>query len=145
MQISTLKAITLIAACTLSTVAVAQKTYKCADTYSQLPCPGAIVVNTTDQRSSAQKAQTDLAASRAAKTADVMEKTRLAQEKKDLATNTPALKTARPVDLQKTDTQQIKKKKKKKEAEYFTAQVPGAKKKPSSTKTKTPKKDKNST
>ena len=142
MQTSTLKAIVLIVACTLSVAAIAQKTYKCTDTYSQLPCPDGIVVNTNDQRTGAQKMQADLAARRDAKTADAMEKARLAQEKKDLAANLPPSKTSRPAASKKTVAKQITKKKKK-EPEYFTAQVPGAKKKPSSVKKNMPKKEAN--
>lgn len=142
MQTSTFKAIVLIVACTLSFAAGAQKTYKCADSYSQLPCPDGIVVNTDDQRTGAQKTQSDLAARRDAKTADAMEKARLAQEKKDLAANLPPSKTSRPAASKKTVAKQITKKKKK-EPEYFTAQVPGAKKKPSSVKKNMPKKEAN--
>jgi len=132
MQILILKAMVVIAAGIFATAAVAQKVYKCADSYSQLPCPDGVVVDSVDPRTSAQKAQTDLAARRDAKTADAMEKARLAQEKRNLAANAAPLKTANVEAAKKTGTKQVKKKKK--EPEYFTAQVPGAKKKPSSKK-----------
>jgi len=139
MQILIRKAMVFIAAGILATAAAAQKVYKCADSYSQLPCPDGVVVDTVDPRTSAQKAQTDLAARRDAQTADAMEKARLAQEKKDLAANAAPLKTANVEAAKKTGTKHVKKKKK--EPEYFTAQVPGAKKKPPNTKKSTLKKD----
>ena len=41
MRFVALNTIILIAACALSTGATAQKTYKCGNSYSQLPCPAA--------------------------------------------------------------------------------------------------------
>jgi len=142
MQISTFKVITWVTACTLSFAAGAQKIYKCADSYSQFPCPDGIVVNTLDPRSRAQKEQTDLATRRDANTAEAMEKARLAQEKKDLAANLPPSKTSRPAASKKTVAKQLTRKKKK-EPEYFTAQVPGAKKKPLAAKKNAPAKNPN--
>ena len=129
MQSPPLNAIVLIAIATvLSTGASAQNTYKCGDTYSQLPCPGGVIVNATDKRTSAQKTQSDLATGRDARTAEAMEKARLQQEKIDIAANTPTVKPASPDKANNTQTIQVKKKKKK-EQEYFTAQIPGEKKK----------------
>ena len=129
MQSPPLNAIVLIAIATvLSTGASAQNTYKCGDTYSQLPCPGGVIVNATDKRTSAQKTQSDLATARDARTADAMEKARLQQEKIDIAANTPTVKPASPDKANNTQTIQVKKKKKK-EQEYFIAQIPGEKKK----------------
>ena len=128
MQVTTLNAIFLIATSALSTGVAAQNTYKCGDTYSQLPCPGGVVVDVTDQRTSAQKMQSDLATGRDARTAEAMEKARLQQEKIDIAANTPTVKPASPDKANNTQTIQVKKKKKK-EQEYFTAQIPGEKKK----------------
>jgi hypothetical protein len=132
MQIPIFKTIILIATCTLSVAAIGQRIYKCADAYSQLPCPDGTVVNAVDQRTNAQKTQTESAVRRDARIADAMEKARLAQEKKDLAANTPPSKAASVEPPKKTAPKQVKKKKK--EPEYFTAQVPGAKKKPSNAK-----------
>lgn len=67
--------------------ASAQVTYRCGNSYSQSPCPGAIEVDTRDTRTSAQKAQTDLATQRDMRTANALEKARLLQESKDLAAN----------------------------------------------------------
>ena len=127
MQSLTLNAIFLIAASALSTGASAQNSYKCGDAYSQAPCPGGVIVDATDQRTSAQKTQADLTRGRDARTADAMEKARLQQEKIDLAANTPPVKPATAGTASNTRTTQAKKKKK--APEYFTAQVPGKKKK----------------
>ena len=87
MQIVTLNAICLIALCALSTPTAAQIVYKCGDSYSQAPCAGAVVIDTADNRTAEQKLQSDLAAGRDARMAAAMQKTRLEQEKRDLAAN----------------------------------------------------------
>ena len=126
-----LNATFFIAVCALSTWASAQNSYKCGSTYSQTPCPDAVPVAIDDGRTSAQKKQTDAATAMTAKTAGTLEKDRLAQEKRDLASNKPASPgvnssaKASPAEPPKTSA---KKKKKKGEPEYFTAQVPGEKK-----------------
>ncbi len=76
---------------TLSVAALAasaQVTYRCGNSYSQTPCPGAVEVDTRDTRTGAQKAQTDLATQRDTRTANALEKARLLQESKDRAANT---------------------------------------------------------
>ena len=142
MQNRHLNALFLIAACALSTGATAQNVYKCGSNYSQTPCPGGVVIETTDQRSSAQKTQTDLATARDAKVADAMEAARLRKEKSDLAANTPLAPLASP-DAAYTDaapgaTSTLHAKKK--EPAPFTAQVPGEKKKKTAPKKKAAKK-----
>jgi uncharacterized membrane protein len=62
------------------TVASAQTVYKCANTYSDTPCPQGVAVSTADPRSPAQKAQTDQATVKAAALAGQLEKTRRADE-----------------------------------------------------------------
>lgn len=138
-----LKTVFFIAVSALSSVATAQKTYKCGDTYSQTPCPGGVVIDTADQRSSAQKGQADAATGRDAKAADALQKARLQQEAKDLAANTPTATATNssPVKASNTPTSQLKKKKK--TPEFFTAQVPGEKKKKKAVKKTTVKKDEN--
>ncbi len=84
-----LSAIVFVAACALSTASIAQNAYKCADGYSQTPCPGGVAVN-ADARSAEQKAQADLATARDARVAAAMEKARIEQERRDLAANTPS-------------------------------------------------------
>lgn len=124
-----LSATLFIATCSFSTWAVAQNTYKCGDNYSQTPCPDGVAIDATDKRSREQKTQTDDATRRNAETAQAMEKTRLAQERKDLAANTPVTKSVSGDSRDTSDKNQVTAKKKKKEPKYFTAQVPGQKKK----------------
>lgn len=83
-------AIILIAINSLFTPARAQIIYKCGDSYSAQACPGGVIVNATDQRTSDQKDQADRATASDLKTANALESARLKQEAKDLAANTPA-------------------------------------------------------
>ena len=83
-------AIILIAISCLFTPARAQIVYKCGESYSAQACPGGVIVNVTDQRTSDQKDQADRATTRDLKTANALESARLQQEAKDLAANTPA-------------------------------------------------------
>ncbi len=65
----------------LCTGASAQNVYKCGNSYSQTPCPGAQTINVDDARTAAQKKQTEAAVRWDAKEAQSLEKTRMAQEK----------------------------------------------------------------
>jgi hypothetical protein len=114
MSVFSLHALLLLAISALSMNSIAQVAYKCGNSYSQTPCPDAVVINTNDQRTSAQKLQTDQAIQRDARVADSMEKTRLQQEAKDLAANTAAPKSSSPASASKgkTDTMKLKKRKK---------------------------------
>ena len=107
-----LKALRLLAVSALSMTATAQVTYRCGNSYSQTPCPDAVIIDTDDKRTREQKAQTDMATQRDAKTANAMEKARLQQESKDLAANTPALKASSPASASKGKTDHVKKMKK---------------------------------
>jgi hypothetical protein len=138
MHSTSLNAIFLIAFCALSTGATAQNTYKCGDAYSQVPCPGARIIDATDSRTPAQKTQADLVTGRAARTADAMEKARLQQEKIDSAANAAPVPPAHLETASATGTTHAKKKKRK-APDYFTAQAPGEKKK--AAKKRTAKKD----
>jgi hypothetical protein len=89
MRFVALNTIILIAACALSTGATAQKTYKCGNSYSQLPCPDGEVIDTADPRTPEQKSQADAATRRDALAADALEKSRLEQEKRALAARPP--------------------------------------------------------
>ncbi|MEI6732962.1 MAG: hypothetical protein WCK94_03285 [Comamonadaceae bacterium] len=93
----------------LSSLAAAQVSYKCGNSYSQTPCPDAVVVDKTDQRTNAQKAQADQATQRDTRLANTMEKARLQQEAKDLAANTPATKASRPASASKHSADKTKK------------------------------------
>jgi hypothetical protein len=135
-----LKTAFLIAVSALSSAATAQKTYKCSDTYSQTPCPGGVLIDNADQRSNAQKRQTDAATGRDAKAADALQKARLQREAKDLAANTPTATTTNPSPVKSTNTSTSQLKKKKKTPEFFTAQAPGERKKKKALKKTTAKK-----
>ena len=66
--------------CLLTAAASAQNVYRCGESYSNQPCPGGTVVPTDDPRSAAQRAQTDAATRRDARSAQVLERDRLRQE-----------------------------------------------------------------
>lgn len=105
----TLTAALSCALAALPCAANAQLSYKCGNSYSQTPCPDAVVLDKTDQRTSAQKAQADQATQRDARLANTMEKARLQQEAKDLAANTPATKASRPASASKHSKDKAKK------------------------------------
>ena len=105
----TLTAALSCALAALPGLATAQLSYKCGNSYSQTPCPDAVVLDKTDQRTSAQKAQADQATQRDARLASTMEKARLQQEAKDLAANTPATKASRPASASKPSKDKAKK------------------------------------
>ena len=87
-----LSAIFLIAACAISTGAWGQKVYRCGSSYSQIPCNGAVTVETQDARSKTQKIQSDQATVRDLATANSMEKDRKQEEAKTIAQSNAALK-----------------------------------------------------
>jgi hypothetical protein len=128
---SRLISLAIILISTFSSLAKAenQKAYRCGNTYSQIPCPGGVTVDTADNRSKAQKTQSESVIKRDMRTANGMEKTRLQQEE---ARRRAALKSAdKPADKAAptpgNPTQSTKKKSR--PPEYFTARTPGDKKK----------------
>ena len=121
----------LIASYAVSTGTLAQTVYKCGNNYSQTPCPGGTAVDAGDARSSAQKKQADSANSQNAKAADAMEKSRLAQDSRNLAANRAGatiIAAPAPVPDAAPEQPKVIGKKKKGKPEFFTAQEPGAKK-----------------
>lgn len=73
---------TLALACA-SAVASAAPIYRCGGgTYSQTPCPGGTMVDATDPRSAAQRAEARRVAAAEKRRAREMERERLAQEKR---------------------------------------------------------------
>ncbi len=126
MRVARLETLVLIAAGLLSTGVGAQTVYKCGNTYSQLPCPDATVIN-ADQRTREQKAQADQATARDARAATAMENARLQQEKADLAANTPKA-PAKAASASKPRKSELKKKKKKTDADTLVARSPATKK-----------------
>ena len=103
-----------------------QTVYRCGTEYSQTPCPGAVVVDASDSRTPAQKAQTDAASAQAARSADKMEKDRLAMEKRlAVKTTVTTLRSNQPRAAAKSERPATKASggQKKKGPEYFTAAV----------------------
>ncbi len=121
-----------IAACAISTGALAQKTiYRCGATYSQIPCAGGVAVEANDTRSKTDKNEADKATKRDMQQAREMEKTRLKEEKEALAAGKLATKTyeKQPGVAAKEPHEAKKPKHKKKEPEFFTAKAAPEKKK----------------
>lgn len=133
----------LIAACLISTGARGQEVYRCGNTYSQRPCPDAMVVDVQDARSKTQKTESDASIRHEAAAGNAMEKARLKAEAQQRADNAKAAsaqnkKTASkpkgaasdpaPGDASASSSQpnkgHAKKKPKKKEPEFFTAKAP---------------------
>jgi hypothetical protein len=56
--------------------------YKCANHYSQQPCPGGVLIDVGDPRSDDEKQQAERRIRQETKTAETLEKTRLLKEKK---------------------------------------------------------------
>jgi hypothetical protein len=126
-----------VAACALSTGAIAQKTiYRCGTSYSQVPCEGAVSVDAQDARTRADKTEADKATQRDMKQATAMEKARIKEEKEALtqaqAANKASEKSAAKTQ-DKPEANEHEKKKttkhKKKEPEFFTAKAAPEKKK----------------
>ena len=127
----TLIAIIFISLNSIGTLASAQNVYRCGNTYSQTPCPSGKSLDVTDNRSADQKKQTDAAAANSAKAGDNMEKSRLAQEQRDLAANKTRTPVAAPAAAPKVAAEpqpRAHAKRKKKTSPYFTAQAPREKK-----------------
>lgn len=80
-----LRAVFMVAGMVFSMGLQAQGIYRCGNAYSQVPCPGAEPLQLKDARQPEQKQQTDAAAAQAARLAQAMEQTRLAEEKQLLA------------------------------------------------------------
>lgn len=114
----------------------AQNIYKCGNSYSQTPCPGANTLTLDDARDAAQKQQSDAATRRDTGLAAALEKDRIAKEKIAVV-QTPLVvpvkaKTAPQSDdgvVHKITPKRIGTKHHKPKA--FIAEVPGSEKKSS--------------
>lgn len=102
--------------------AQAQNVYRCGESYSNTPCAGAVVVPTDDRRSAAQRAQTDAAAKRDARSAQVLENERLKREAKAppavILAPVPGAQPVEPVADKPVSKSKAKK------PEFFTAVSP---------------------
>lgn len=106
----TSKALLFLTLSAAAMAASAQVTYRCGNSYSQSPCPDAVIVDTRDARTNAQKAQTDVATQRDVRVANALEKARLLQESKDRAANA-ASKPASPASATRSKGKLAKTKK----------------------------------
>ncbi len=122
-KLNTIISIALLA---LSMGANAQKIYKCGNSYSQIACPEGVILPAVAAPDAAKKKETDQATRRDALTADGMEKSRLQQEKRDLAANTPSIKRESRTSAEQSDASpSLKKNTAKSKKEEFRAVVPG--------------------
>ena len=128
------RAALLLALSTLWLTVQAQNVYRCGESYSNTPCPGAKVVPTDDPRSPAQRAQTDAATRRDARSAQVLESERLKEEGKPAQAIIPP---AKPEPAAPATDRTLSKAKAKKPG-LFTAVAP---KKPGEVKKKKKKKE----
>ena len=115
--------IAFIAAATFfAAPSMAQTVYRCGDSYGQKPCVGGTALNVDDSRTASQRADTLEATKRDAKTANAMEKARLAEEAKPAQALLPpekppeSVKQEAPTVLRAKALQPRKKKKKTKKA-----------------------------
>lgn len=141
--------IILIAIGSISTGASAQNVYRCGNSYSQKPCPDAVVVDVKDTRSTAQKVEADAKIRRETAQVQAIEKARLkddaqrrtAQAKLAAAEHKKSApkikKTASPSEAADASAPKAKSTKSasktqpmKKEPEYFVARAPADKTKP---------------
>lgn len=99
-----------------------QTVYKCGQSYSQQPCPGATIIDASDVRSAAQQAHAEAATRSTDVMAAKLEKERLLHEK--VVALKSSEKQTHPVTGVKTAASVVARKTaahKKKEPEYFTA------------------------
>ncbi|MDD5479219.1 hypothetical protein [Rhodoferax sp.] len=130
-----------IAISAYSVSATAENVYKCGNSYSSTPCANGQTLDVSDERTTAQQAQTRRAASQDAVQARQLEKMRLANEKiAAKQVNSPAktpvaaqLPTPQP-QMTVITPKRLKKPGKKPEA--FIAEIPGSEKKKVSKKTR---------
>lgn len=87
----------LVAMFAYGTPAAAQTIYRCGESYSNKPCPGATVVPADDPPSAARRAESQAQTQRDARAAEAMEKARLEQEAKPAQLIAPA-RAAEPLE-----------------------------------------------
>ena len=86
MYIKIVFTIIIVANYAIPTWANAQTLYRCGNTYSQTPCDNGKTIDVTDSRTAAQQKQAAAATSNRVAQAGVLEKERLAREKRVLTT-----------------------------------------------------------
>ena len=78
--------------------APAQMIYRCGDTYSQTPCPGGRVLESSDPRTGAQRAEAKRAAAKERQLAAKLERERVAREAAAAGTSASGFDTAPKVE-----------------------------------------------
>jgi len=120
-------ALFFIANCLILTGVQAAKVYKCGSSYSQVPCADGVELSTpTEPSAKAQRAARKVA-EMDEKTANRMEKERLAAEKAALKEQHAAQKARTAEEKTAEEEKKQEAKKPKKAPEFFTAKAPGAK------------------
>lgn len=122
-----------------------QPVYRCGQSYSQTPCPGAVSVDTRDARTPAQKQAADQATQRDKRLAQELQETRKKEEALAQAGSTPTPIKDKPVKPIKSKNSKVRtaandgiaqakaKLKQKKKPEFFTAAAPPAPKRAAKT------------
>ena len=122
----------MLTGATLALGLQAQAIYRCGNVYSQLSCPGADPLQLNDPRQPEQKRQTDAASKQAARLAQSMAQTRIAEEKRLLASQRPITATAAEKPELGTPSPTIltpkRLQRKHQKPAAFTAEVPGSEK-----------------
>lgn len=118
-----------------------QPVYRCGQTYSQTPCPGAVSVDTNDARSKTQKQESQKATQRDKQLAQELEESRKKEEALAQAGSTPTAdksKQSKSAKSKKSKSSKVSgdevteakaKPRKKKKSEFFTAASPPTAKK----------------
>jgi hypothetical protein len=122
-----------IALFSLSTRATCQTVYRCGNSYSQTPCPGAEILSIDGSRDSQQKEQTDEAVRPDARKAKSLEKMRIAQQMAILKQQPTAPKASAPTDKKTSNERNAegvhKNTPQHNRPDAFVTQVPGSAKK----------------
>jgi hypothetical protein len=120
-------AIFFIAAFTAFTGAGAASVYKCGNSYSQVPCSGAVEINTATGPTALRQKEAQKAVQEEKKAAQTMEKERLAEEKAAVKAQQESEKARLATVKAEEKEAAAAKKKKLKEPQYFTAKTPATK------------------
>ncbi len=120
-------ALFFIANCLISTGVQAAKVYKCGNSYSQVPCADGVELTTPTEPSAKEQRAARKVAELDEKTANRMEKERLAAEKAALKEQHAAEKARKAEEKAAEKEKNQEAKKTKKAPEFFTAKAPSAK------------------
>ncbi len=107
--------------CACAGAAFGQQVYRCGKTYSQIPCPGAKVIDTRDNRTKQQRTDSRKATARDTTLANDLEKARQQEEAMAAAGSTPVEKPPKAKASKSESKKANSNKAKKKEPELFTA------------------------